>query len=64
MLKQQLAWIWLAVLACPLRWPLVTADADFESVRVNLDKDWSGKQGDPEQKYFRMSRPSHILETG
>lgn len=32
---------------------LVNADADFESVRVRLSYDHSGKAGDPSQKYFR-----------
>jgi hypothetical protein len=31
----------------------VAADADFMSVRTQLAKDWSGKGGDPGDKYFR-----------
>lgn len=33
----------------------VAADADFMSVRTQLAKDWSGKGGDPGDKYFRES---------
>ena len=31
----------------------VVGDADFESVRTNLDKPQSGKPGDSKGKYFR-----------
>ena len=34
---------------------VVHADADFESVRVSLKEDRSGKAGDPIEKYFRQS---------
>ena len=33
----------------------VDGDADFESVRVRLTKDWSGRRGDPKHKYWRES---------
>lgn len=32
---------------------LVRGDADFMSVRTSLAKDYSGKGGDPADKYFR-----------
>ena len=32
---------------------LARADADFWDVRTSLDKDRSGKGGDPKDKYFR-----------
>ena len=35
--------------------PTVSADADFESVRTRLDRDHSGKAGDPKEKYFHES---------
>jgi hypothetical protein len=31
----------------------VDGDADFESVRVRMTKDFSGRQGDPKAKYWR-----------
>lgn len=31
----------------------VRGDADFMSVRTSLAKDYSGKGGDPAEKYFR-----------
>lgn len=31
----------------------VNGDADFMSVRTGLAKDYSGKGGDPAEKYFR-----------
>ena len=34
---------------------VVVADADFADVRVNLDRDRSGKRGDPKDKYFHES---------
>ena len=37
---------------------VVRGDADFESVRVRLNKDHSGKRGDPKEKYFREPPPS------
>ena len=54
MYRSQLAWVWLALLAYILPSALVVADADFESVRTTMTKDFSGKKGDPKQKYFRM----------
>ena len=52
MLPQLLYWLSLATL---FTWngPVVRGDADFESVRVALDRDHSGKGGDPKEKYFR-----------
>jgi len=35
--------------------PLALCDADFLDVRTNLDKDRSGKRGDPKDKYFHES---------
>lgn len=35
--------------------PSVSADADFESVRTRLEKDHSGKSGDPKEKFFHES---------
>lgn len=35
--------------------PTISADADFESVRTRLEKDHSGKKGDPKEKYFHES---------
>ncbi|KZF24425.1 hypothetical protein L228DRAFT_96225 [Xylona heveae TC161] len=35
--------------------PIKKRDADFESVRTKLDKDHSGKGGDPRSKYFHES---------
>ncbi len=35
--------------------PLARCDADFLDVRTNLDKDRSGKRGDPKDKYFHES---------
>lgn len=32
---------------------LLKRDADFESVRTRLKKDYSGRRGDPVAKYFR-----------
>ena len=50
------AWIfifyWLLALAGI---PSVSADADFVDVRVKLDRDRSGKGGDPKEKYFHES---------
>ena len=34
---------------------LVRGDADFESVRVLMTQDSSGKGGDPKDKYWRES---------
>ncbi|KAI9830522.1 MAG: hypothetical protein M1819_005480 [Sarea resinae] len=35
--------------------PVTKRDADFESVRTKLDRDHSGKPGDPKEKYFHES---------
>ncbi|KAL6241539.1 mannosyltransferase [Rhinocladiella similis] len=35
--------------------PFVLCDADFVDVRTNLDRDRSGKRGDPKDKYFHES---------
>ena len=52
MLLRILYWLSLAIL---FAWngSVVKGDADFESVRVALDRDHSGKGGDPKEKYFR-----------
>ena len=52
MLLRILYWLSLAIFFIWDR-PLVKGDADFESVRVALDRDHSGKGGDPKEKYFR-----------
>jgi LicD family len=43
---------WLCAIALL---PFVTADADFLDVRTKLEKDRSGKSGDPKEKYFHES---------
>ena len=61
MLIRLLYWLSLAIsLVCLglLETVVVNADADFESVRVRLTKDHSGKRGDPKEKYFRESLSS------
>ncbi|KAL8695074.1 MAG: hypothetical protein Q9218_000352 [Villophora microphyllina] len=45
----------LVVLALALQCALVQGDADFESVRVLMTQDSSGKGGDPEEKYWHES---------
>lgn len=48
---------WLALAFCIINSvqarALLKRDADFESVRTRLEKDHSGKAGDPVDKYFR-----------
>ena len=58
MILQQPGWLTLAlvVLALTLQCALVQGDADFESVRVLMVKDSSGKGGDPKDKYWRKWR--------
>lgn len=41
------------LLVWALQCALVRGDADFESVRVLMTHDSSGKGGDPEAKYWR-----------
>ena len=55
MLFRLLFWTLLVIPLVRLRFHhlFVDADADFESVRVRLDRDYSGKRGDPKDKYFR-----------
>ncbi|MCJ1476226.1 hypothetical protein MMC13_004892 [Lambiella insularis] len=57
MLLRFLSWLSLvlSLLAVILDNIAVNADADFESVRVKLAKDHSGKSGDPKGKYFHES---------
>ncbi|MCJ1434511.1 hypothetical protein MMC27_003880 [Xylographa pallens] len=58
MLIRFLYWLSLAIsLVCLglLETVVVNGDADFESVRVRLNKDHSGKRGDPKEKYFHES---------
>ena len=60
MLIQFLHWLSLAVaLLCIGLFDQVGVhgDADFESVRMRLNKDHSGKRGDPKEKYFREWSP-------
>ena len=47
---------WIAVFSLLLLSVLVVGDADFQSVRVSLQKDHSGKEGDPKEKFFREYR--------
>ena len=63
MLIRLLYWLSLAIsLICVtlLDQAIVNGDADFESVRVRLNKDHSGKRGDPKEKYFRESPPPSV----
>ena len=55
MLYSLVHWLPLAICIIALVYDgsVVQADADFESVRVSLKKDRSGKAGDPVEKYFR-----------
>lgn len=58
MLRRYLHWFTLAIIPLLVLFldnAIVHADADFESVRVRLTKDHSGKRGDPKDKYFRTS---------
>jgi hypothetical protein len=41
---------------------LVKGDATFIDVRTKLDKDRSGKRGDPEDKYFRKGLRFLVVE--
>ena len=56
---------WLSVatflLGVVLQHSLVQGDADFESVRVLLKEDSSGRHGDPPGKYWRKSNPPPLL---
>ena len=62
----QVAWVYLVVST----WlQFVVADADFIDVRLKLEKDRSGKRGDPKDKYFRepillLSDITELLLTG
>lgn len=49
------SWLTLVVifLALALKCAEVKGDADFESVRVLMTEDSSGKGGDPKDKYWR-----------
>lgn len=55
MILRGTSWLTLAVvfLALALQCAEVKGDADFESVRVLMTKDSSGKGGDPKNKYWR-----------
>ncbi|KAF7509766.1 hypothetical protein GJ744_007461 [Endocarpon pusillum] len=46
------AWVYLAIL---IWFNCVEADADFLDVRTKLEKDRSGRKGDPAEKYFHES---------
>ena len=65
MITQQPCWLALAVvfLILALQCALVRADADFESVRVLMTHDSSGKGGDPKEKYWRKWRIPVTLAT-
>ena len=43
-------WLWAAAVL-----PTVAADAEFLDVRTKLERDRSGKKGDPKDKYFHES---------
>ena len=51
MLPRRLGWICLALALIPC----ILADAEFLDVRTHLDRDKSGKRGDPKNKYFHES---------
>lgn len=51
MMLRGLGWICLVLALIPC----VLADADFLDVRTHLDRDRSGKRGDPKDKYFHES---------
>lgn len=55
MILRASSWLTVAVviLALALQCALVVGDADFESVRVLMTEDSSGKGGDPKEKYWR-----------
>lgn len=57
MITRQPCWLALALvfLALALQCAHVRGDADFESVRVLMTEDSSGKGGDPKEKYWRKS---------
>ncbi len=49
-------WLLICCCLCALAvLPVVRADAEFLDVRTKLDKDRSGKGGDPKEKYFHES---------
>jgi hypothetical protein len=52
-----ISWASIAVFLLSLTWfdpkVLVGGDASFIDVRTNQDKDYSGRKGDPKDKYFR-----------
>ena len=50
---------WTVVFIALLLPVVVVGDADFESVRISLSKDHSGKAGDPKEKFFRMCWSLH-----
>ena len=52
---RQLSPIWLACFLCLYLTGISRADADFVDVRVKLDRDRSGRGGDPKGKYFHES---------
>ena len=55
MILRATSWLTIAVvsLTLALQCAEVKADADFESVRVLMTEDSSGKRGDPKEKYWR-----------
>jgi hypothetical protein len=57
MILRSARWLSLAISGLALLPTLVRADADFESVRISLLRDRSGKGGDPKEKYFREFPP-------
>lgn len=51
----------LVFLALALQCAEVRGDADFESVRVLMTKDSSGKGGDPKEKYWRKHESGSLV---
>jgi hypothetical protein len=59
MTTRRLSWAGIAVFLLSIisfhHKALVKGDADFIDVRTKLEKDRSGKRGDPKDKYFRKT---------
>ena len=57
MSTRPISWASIAVFFLSLTWfdpkVLIVGDARFIDVRTKLDKDHSGRKGDPKDKYFR-----------
>ena len=57
-------WLLLAMsfIALALQFAPVRGDADFESVKVLMTEDSSGRAGDPPEKYWRESKQSFTIK--